>query len=371
MYNMNVKILNRYLIKELSPPFFFGLVLFTFILLMDKIIYLTDLFITKRVNFSAIILLFTYLLPSFFAITIPMAVLIGVLMTFGRLSADNEITAIKASGISFRYLVIPLLIISLLFTLLTFLVINTLLPRANYAFKNLFFHLIHKSPVIELEERTFLDIGKHRLYIDKIKRKKSLMQGITVYETEEKKLPKIITAREGKWITETSAKSKITLKLIDGTIHKLDKENPDKYQEITFDTHDLNLEVAEDFNPGKASISAREMSMKDLKKRISEYRKRRIKVNSLLVELYKKVSIPFACLVFTLLGIALGTVSKRGDKTIGFGISLVLILFYYLFLALGETIGKKGILSPLLAVWLPNIILGSAGIFLLFRVMRK
>jgi lipopolysaccharide export system permease protein len=365
-----MRILNRYLIKELFPPFFFGLSLFTFIFLMDKMIYLSRLFV-KGVNIFTVILLLTYYLPAIFAIAIPIGFLMGTLMAFGRLSMDNEITALKASGISLYRLLLPILLLSLIFSLLAFLIIDTLLPRANYAFKNLYYRSISKSPDIGLEERVFLDIGNHRLYIEKIGRKKSLLQGVIVYQKQGESLPQIITAQEGKWLTSPD-KSKITLKLLNGTIHKLDRENPEQYQELKFETHDLNLEIAKDFNRGKASVSAREMSMKELKGRIQEYKKRQIKVNSLLVELYKKVSIPLACLIFGLIGVPLGTFTRRGGKGIGFIMSLVLVFFiYYPLLTLGEIMGKKGILPPLFSVWLPNIVLGAIGLFLLFRLMKR
>jgi lipopolysaccharide export system permease protein len=374
MYNgFKMRILNRYLIKEFFPPFFFGAFLFTFILLMDKMIYLNKLLV-KGVNIFTVSLLLIYYLPAIFAVTVPIGFLTGTLMVFGRLSMDNEITAMKASGISLYRLLLPMLLLSLIFSLLAFLIIDMLLPQANYAFKNLYYRLVSKSPTLELEERVFLDIGNHRVYIEKIKKakgRKPLLQGIIIYQMQEESLPRIIIAREGKWVVDPD-KSKITLKLFRGTIHELDKENPDQYQELKFEAHDLDLKIAQDFNPGKVSVSAREMSMKELRGRIEEYKKRRIKVNSLLVELYKKVSIPSACLVFALIGVPLGTFTRRGGRGIGFIMSLVLVFFiYYPLLAVGEMMGKKDILPPLFSVWLPNIVLGAIGIFLLFRLMKR
>lgn len=371
-----MKILYRYFILEHLASFLLGLFIFTFIFVMDKIFILSELLVTKHVALSLIIKLFIYYLPATFAITIPMGVLTAILITWGRLSANNEITAIKAVGISLNSLICLAISLGLLFFLLNVLLNDTFLPRSNYAYKNLYYQIVQKKPTVSIEEQVFAEIDGKEVYVNKIDNKKNIMKGIYLYEKIREEdgdvLFRYIFAKEGCWKKNIGDKDRDKVLILkDGTIHQTLEKEQEKYHIMRFNTHEIVFKSQEKTYHGEYCKGLREMTSKELREKIKEYKKRNIDINLFLVELYKKVSIPFACVVFTLIGTPLGLLTKKSGKSIGLGLSILIIFIYYLFLVCGETLGKKGLLTPLFSMWLPNIVLGVVGIILCMFTIRR
>lgn len=360
-----MRILRNYLIKELIPPLIFGLAIFTFILIMDRIFDLTNLIITKGVSIRTVGTLLLYTLPFSISLSIPMALLMATLMAFGRLSQDNEITAMKASGINtYRIMMIPLAF-SLLLSLGMLFFNDFVVPSSNYAFKKLYYSIIYKHPAIKLEEHTFIDLKDHRLYIEKINSKTSQLENVIIYKTNEDIL---ITAARGNLRAGNDA---ITLELEDGTIHTVDKKTPLGYNRVAFNNYSITLELeGENLQEKITQKSIREMNTRELKTQIEEFKGKNINTNVLLVELYQRTVIPFACLAFVLIATPLGIKTQRGSRSIGFGLSLILIFVYYFLLLLGITIGEKGWMPPLIATWLPNIFMGICGILFMIKTAK-
>ena len=151
------KIINRYILKEISIPFFLTLFVFTFILLMGKILQLMDLMVNKGVSFIDISKLILFLMPSFLVFTIPTAFLISILIGLGRLSGDNEITVFKASGISLYQLLFPIAVASLIAFIMTAVITFFLVPHSNYATRNLLFDIARQKASIGIKEKVFND----------------------------------------------------------------------------------------------------------------------------------------------------------------------------------------------------------------------
>lgn len=360
-----MRILRNYIIKELIPPLIFGLAIFIFILLMDRIFDLANLIITKGVSIYTVGRLLVYTLPFSISLSVPMALLMATLIGFGRLSQDNEITAMKASGINtYRIMMVPLFF-ALLLSIFMMFFNDSVVPSSNYAFKKLYYNIIYKHPIIKLQEHTFVDLKEHRLYIEKINPKTSVLENVIIYKNNEDTL---ITAARGK---SKSHKGGISLQLEDGTIHTLNKENPLEYNRVSFNSYNITLDISTDISQRRITQkSIREMNRKELKTEIKKFKKQKINANSLLVELYLRSVIPFACLAFVLIATPLGIRTKRGTKSIGFGISLVLIFIYYLLLLVGITVGEKGWMPPLIATWIPNIFIGLLGVFFMIKTAK-
>ncbi|MBU2599281.1 LptF/LptG family permease [bacterium] len=369
-----MKIFQRYFILEYLSSFLVGLFIFTFIFIMDKIFILSELLVTKGISIADIIRLFTYYLPATFAITIPMGVLLATLIVWGKLSANNEIVAIKAAGISLNSLVFLAIFLGLFFFFVNTILNDTLLPFANQAYKDLYYQIAQKKPNVSIEEQVFTEMANKEIYVHKLDNKNNLMEGIYLYEKIREEdgdiLLRYIFAKKGYWKKSIKDQDKVLI-LEDGSIHQTLEKDQEKYYVLKFNTHEIIFNLQEGASFMQPCKSLREMTSKELKEKIKEYQEKNLEVSLFLIELHKKISIPFACLVFTLVGTPLGLLTKKGGKSIGLGLSILVIFSYYLFLILGETLGNKGLISPFFSMWLPNIIIGTVGIFLcLFTIKR-
>ena len=188
-----MRILTRYVLTEFIPPTFIALAVFTFILIVDRIFDLVRLIINRGVDALLVMKLLGYLLPSLLSLSIPMAVLAGALLCFGRLSNDNEITAIRSSGISLYRVVAPVIVFSLILSLSLIPLNQNIAPDYLYKFRKLYFRLMYKNPVLKLEEHTFINISDYRIYVEKIRHKKSKLSGIIIYQMKRNELPASFT----------------------------------------------------------------------------------------------------------------------------------------------------------------------------------
>ena len=368
-----MKILYIYCINELLKPLLLGILIFSFLFLSGQIGEIVELIVQKGVPVKYGIMLLVYYMPATFAITIPMGLLMGILISFGRLSGDNEINAIKASGINLLKIMMPVFAVAMLITFLLIMFNNTLLPSANNKFRNLYFSIGQKKPIVKIDQNIFLEIDDKTLFIERISKDKKFMENIYIKETDKDKgTRQVIFAKQAEWFSYSSM---IKLDLRDGTIHYTDPEKPEKYNIINFSTHTISFSLGDSLSMQTLEKGLREMTAGEILAKIKEkagaFKKHDISLNEFYIEYYKKFSIPFACLAFAAIGIPLGLITRRGDKSIGFGLSLLLIFLYYILLIAGETMSGKSGLSPFLAMWLPNFILLAVGALLAFFVLRK
>jgi len=356
-----------YLTKEIMGPFFVGLLIFTFIFLMNSILRLTELVVNKGVKLIDILKLILYAMPSFLVFAVPMALLMAVLAALGRLSGDNEITAMKVSGIGIYQLVAPIMIFSLVCSLLTSFVAVYALPWGNSSTRELIFNIARNKVNIGIKERTFnSDFKGLVLYVNEIAVRGEKLKGILVSEKGETGEPNTIVAREGYLISDPKSLI-ITLRLIDGKIHRASKDL-NTYQEIGFSTYDINLDLGTIIKEqGSFTKEYSEMSIGELQRKIEELRKGKKSLYHPLQVLYEKFSVPFACLVFGLIAIPLGIQSRPSSKFWGFILSLVVILIYYVFLTFGQILAKNGEIPLPIALWAPNFFIGILGVYMLYK----
>lgn len=409
------KTLNKYIFQELIGPFFLGLLIFTFVLLMERMLDLIELVINKGVSLRSVLELVVYIMPSFLVLTIPMAVLVATLSAFGRLSTDSEITAMKASGISLYSLFVPVFIFAVLANGLTFFLYAKALPWGNHQFRVTLYELARTKAAVELKEHVFNSLFRGLvIYIDELSTGDNLFHGIMISDSRDEQNPQTIFARKGELISDEKA-LRVILRLTEGASHPKTVVNPLKYQIVEFPTLDILLSLQdEEMSEGQMSIprTDRDMTICQLIEQyfvlqrheqqlagqttlacpepgtsffdsVSRYAQiiPRLIVDSFviqgrlsssyLVEIHKRYSIPLACLVFGLIATPLGIQSQRAGKSGGFAISVVLLLIYYIFITAGESLGDDGKLPVFFAVWTPNILLGVIGLFLLIRVARR
>lgn len=365
-----MKILHLYILKRHILPFLFGMCIFTFIFFLNEIFKSSELIITRQIPPILIINLFLCHIPVTFNITIPIALLMATLITFGTLKAESEIIAMWSSGISLIPSIVWMVILGIFFSFITLIIGDTLIPWCNYTIEKIHINLIYQQPSIYLEEKRFIKIAQREIFIDELDKGKKLMKGIYIYEYGSNfgVSKEAIFAKSAKY-TETHLG--IILKLKDGAIHQIDKKDPSKYHVLTFDVHTISL--GEDKNKIIQNIpkSIETMSMYELNKEIKKYKELNLNFKPLLIELHKHIAMPFGCLAFILIGIPLGLLVSHKEKSIGFGTSILIVFIYYLILKLNETLTERGLILPILAMWLPNIILCIFGVILLIHLFRR
>jgi len=360
-----MKVLHRYIITEFIPPTFLALFVFTFVLTMERIFESINLLISKGVSLSSVLQLLGYALPSILVYSIPMAILAGTLLCFGRLSSDNEIIAVQASGVSLYSLFFPVIILSFIVSIFLVSFNERIAPQSYNQFRKLYYQIIHKNPVLKLEERSFLEIKDYMLYVEKVKQKKGKLSGIIMYEMKKEGFPTLITAQQGNMI---SNEQQVVFRLFDGSIQQKDKDDPNKYSITYFKNYDISLDLTQ--TPPPKAKRIRQMEKSELLQEIKRLKRDNIPTHSLEVEYHQRKSIAFAAFVFCLIGIPLGIKTRQKGKSIGFGLSLVLSLLYWFLLVEGITLGERGIIPPFFGVWIANLIIGIAGTWMIYRTVK-
>jgi len=381
------KLFDRYLIKELIPPFFLGLLITTFVFLMNEILLLSEIFITKGVPFETTLNILIYLIPSIIAFTLPMSVLMGVLGGLSRLSSDSEIMAFKTLGISYKRLLRPIFIFSLVGWLLTSFLTLYLAPRANYKWVQTLSQSVLAKVQLEINPREFNEsIPNIIIFIQDISPDKN-WQNIFLYLSRNRKEPKVILARKGR-LNFYPKKKRAIMELSEGTVHSYPEDDPEKYSITTFKKLDEEINVESLFPSLYKKKRVREKDIKELIQDLSLLR-RDLKVkpdneeNKLIiqqtkrnyishwVEIHKKFALSFACLVFAFLGLPLGAYTRKGGRTSGFTISLAIILIYYVLITAGEKMAMEGQISAWVGMWGPNIILAGVGLYLFTKALQE
>jgi lipopolysaccharide export system permease protein len=357
-----------YIWKEILPIFLIGLMTFTIILLMDKIFRLIELII-RGGNIPNIFMLLIFIAPSFLTLTIPTAVLLGILLTLGRLSGDSEIIAFKASGISLYQLYVPILLFSISAFLITNFLVFYGLPWGNRGFMSTLRLIAQSKPDVEIKERIFNSFNNLVVYVDKIPIHGKKMEGILIFDEREKGNINTIFAQEG-FLISHPATQEISLKLINGNIHRSESRTK-AYQKINFDTYHLKFEIGRTLAALEKNIKEHEMSIDVIKKTIEERRKNGEFTANLEVTLHRLYAVPFACIVFGLIGVPLGIQPRRSGRSYGFVFCILIMLAYYVSLIAFGMLAVRKIISPFWAGWLPTMMFGCLGIYLLIKAANE
>jgi lipopolysaccharide export system permease protein len=360
-------IINRYLLKEMMLPFVINSVFFTFVFLMTKILDITNLIVNYKISMFSILLILLYSIPRFLSFVIPMSVMMAVLLTFIRLSNDKELVALKAGGVSIYGLIPPVLVFCLMGVVLSCFITVYGMPWGTVSMKELTFQVAASHADAGLKERTFNDTFKDvMLYINKIDLKKKILKDVFIEDKRSQNIVSTVMAPKGRMFAEPD-KLVFHLKLYQGTINQVNLENRSAHS-INFDSYDVNLDVKKTLTASKNGPKDEdEMSFGDLKAYLKTFSQQNEQYYTALIELHKKFSIPFACFALGILAVPLGIQSESAKRSTGLGLGMVFFLIYYIMLSAGSVFGETGVYPPMVGMWVPNIVLGGLGLFLLIR----
>ncbi|MCP4727703.1 MAG: YjgP/YjgQ family permease [bacterium] len=449
-------ILTRYIIRTLLGPFIFGLAVIIFLFMTNYMIRQMQIFLSKDVPLDVVFQLMILSLAWMMALAVPMAVLLSMIMGFGKLSGDNEIVALKANGVGLHRIMAPLLIVATFLAGGMFLFNEYVVPEVNFKIRTLSIHINKKNPKLVFQPNVFSDerlIRKYSLLFEKIDNSSPWVYGVLIFNRADPREHKTIVADRGT-MEFSEAESQIVLTLYDGEVHQVDLETLSEYRLMQFEKQVVRIPFENDeFTMGdNASRGDRSKNIKMMRENIAGWEKmveghkkvivqrieRVLKINRLddeelktflfsmtkesfirnpegrgyiirndighetidlvnkslslvsllqtdmyriqsnikmqnryLVEIYKKYSLPFACIIFVLIGIPLGVRSRHGGLAVGGSMSVLFYLVYWAFLIGGEKLADRGFLSAWLSMWLPNIVVGSFGIWLTISMIRE
>ncbi|HIK28848.1 MAG: LptF/LptG family permease [Oscillatoriaceae bacterium SKW80] len=373
-----ITVMDRYIITELLPPFLFGVGTFSSLglaigTMFDLVRKITESGLPVAIALKIMALKF----PYFIVLAFPMSMLLSTLLTYSRLSSDSELIALRSCGVSIYRLVLPAVVMSFFVTGLTFFFNELLVPAANYEAS------ITLNQALKKETKSFQE--KNIIYPEfgKIKQKDGKkeevllrlfyaeefdgerMKGLTILERSQPNINQILVAEYATWNVETN-----TWKFFNGTIYFVAPDGSYrnigkfKQQEVALPRTPLDLaNKKRDYNEMNIAESLEYLNL--LRQSGKEQ-----KIRKLLIRIQQKFSLPFACVAFALVGAALGTKPQRTSKATGFGICVVLVFSYYVLMSIGDALGLSGILSPVMAGWLPTLCGFGMGVVVLVRASQ-
>jgi len=432
-------IIQRYILREHVGPFFSAMGTIVLIFLLNIVFRDLGKLLGKGISALTIIEFFFLNLAWILALAIPMAVLIATLMAFGRLSADSEIAALKASGFNLYRLILPVLMAAAVLTVATERFQNIVLPEFNHRVRLLTYDMHRKKPTLALEPYViFDDIPKYAIMVQEVDPDGKTLHDIIIHDNSDPSFSKTILAERADVAFQGE---RMVLTLYHGEMHEVAVQKLENYRRLEFDRHRIIIEVpnmvmkrSESEHRGDREKSAAMMQTEvvENRRRISQrldrmrqlavqemkqvfpvsffpdqadsafgekivhtgyslagekHRVQRLiqqlesekmvvrgykrSVNSLTVEIQKKYSIPVACLVFVLIGAPLGIMARQGGVAVGSALSLAFFIIYWSFLIGGEQLADRMLMNPIVAMWLPNVVVGTFGLYLVIRTVRE
>ena len=365
------RILNLYILREISLPFVMVLFILTFVLLMGRILQLMDLLVNKGIGFLDVSKFILLLMPSFLMFTIPMSLLVAILIGLGRLSGDNEITVMKASGISLYQLSQPIAVAAVIAFISTSIITLFLVPQSNYATKIHLYNVSKQKASIGIREKVFVDYFKGLLiYAEKIPLDGAFMEGVLIADTRLTDEPNTIIAKKAYLISDPKELT-VTLRLENGSTHTVDPDLQN-YRKMDFAVYDVNLDIGSSLFDEKKlkEKSSGEMTVLELRERLGKSGLEKQFLREVAIELNKKLSIPMSCLILGLLGVPLGIRTQRSAKSWSISIAFALVVLYYMLQLGGEALVQTGQVTPFIGTWVPNLVFGLAGV-ILFSMTAK
>lgn len=421
-----MKILYRYILREHAGPFLFAFATILFVFTLHFLTIFIDRFVGKGLDFFVMVELIVLQIAWMVVLAAPMAVLVATLIAFGNLTNRSEMAVMRAGGLSLYRLILPVLLASVVLTVLVERFNNVVLPEANYQAKLLLRDITRAKPSFGLQENAFSGLVEgYSILVRKTEWRSDRLEGITIYEGVPDDYKSVITAESGR-IEFTPDYHYLIMTLENGEMHELQEESREEYRVTSFEKqrfvfastgYGFERTSGDEIRRGDRELSAsslRSMAMKFRKRmgdseealqallsakktsggavsgttanapagraeeearidrQIERERKQiessRKMYNRYMVEFHKKYALSFACIVFVLVGAPLGVMARRGGFGVGAGLSLLFFVLYWALLILGEKISDRGLLDPGLSMWLANIVMTAIGVFFLLKV---
>jgi LPS export ABC transporter permease LptF/LPS export ABC transporter permease LptG len=357
-----MRILDRYIVREIFRHAFLGLVVFTFVFFIPQLVRLMALFVRHSGSGGQIVELFLCIFPGVFTFTIPMAILIGVLLGLGRMSADSEIIALTALGIGRRRILLPVGVLALTGAIVTLAMTLWLGPLALRTFRSLEAGLLTSQLNFQVQPRVFDErFPRLVLYVNDISASSTQWHGVFLAEAGAENGSRLTVAEHAIVIAEPK-QGKLELHLQGGTTHEFDRADPDRYSVTAFGQSDWPIEVTGLMPSQPRQVRNDERSLQELARDAGRgWREAR-------VELHRRLAFPAACFAFALIAVPIGAQPRRGGRAAGSLIAVLLIASYYVLLIMGSGLARQGSVSPAAGLWMANVLLTLAGLMLLPRM---
>lgn len=363
-----MRILDKYIIKELAGPFIFGICAFSSIFIGTDVLFKLAKFITEQgASVYTVAKLFVYRLPGIVVLTFPMSMLLASLLAFGRLSGNSEIVAMKTGGLSFYRLTAPVVVVAFFVSVFAMYFNEMVVPAANFAYERTVLEEITKSGIPKKTQENVLypeyKGGKIQriIFARQFDEKTKGMTGVDIQEFEQERLARVLDAERAEWNGKN-------WDLINGTMYEMNEQGNVEHT-MRFQKQIVNI----DKNPveiSRAQKQPKQMSIKELKLHIKTLTRERVSTNELKVELHRRITLPLASLIFTIVGAPLGLQSYRSSSSIGLGQSIVIIFIYYSIMTISGALGESGTVPPVLGAWFPNLVMIAFGGWLIRRAAK-
>ena len=358
-----VSIIDRYIVGEIVAPFVLGVALLTFALVTGRLLKLTEMVVNRGVTLGDVASLIGYIMPAFLELTFPMAVLLGVLMGFGRMSGDRELIAARACGMSLYRLAVPVLGFAIVMWAISSWLAFSVRPWANSHLRERLFELTQTRSSAGLKDKVFnRNFPGLVVYVDHISTADDVLHGVLISDARNPEQQNTIIAKTG-IIVANHAEQTITLRLYDGSVFGLDAAR-DSTHVTSFRIYDLNMRP--DSEEQLAERDPEEMSFGALQAAAAKARAAGKPDFNVETEMASKFTLPLTTVLFALLGIPLGLKPARGGQSERFGVAIALFFLYYSLMRAGEALAMRGRVEPFLAMSIPDLVftLVAVGLFL-------
>ena len=352
-------------------PFSLNIFVFSFIFLMTRLIEITNWIVNYNLSLWAVLALMFYSMPGFLMFIIPMSVMLAVLLTFLRMSGDNEIVALKSCGLSVYGLLPPVIFFCSIAFLLTISITLHALPKSRTALAEMALKVASSNIDIGLKERTFNNAFKGiMLYVNKIDLKNKKLIDIFIEDKRRSDMVSTVIAPQGRLLSEPD-KFIYHLILSNGLIHQTSLTERSA-NSIRFDTYKLSLALEKEIaDIGKRQKHRKEMNVTELRKLLKSSKVKDRNYYRAQIVLHRRFSIPFACLALGLLAFSLGLQARTTNRSFWLILCLIFFLLYYVMLTAGYGLAKKGVYPAAIVLWIPNLVMLGIGIFFLFRAAKE
>jgi LPS export ABC transporter permease LptG/LPS export ABC transporter permease LptF len=360
-----MRILDRYVGREVVSHALLGLIIFTFVFFVPQLVNLMKLLVQHAATASQTALLLLCSLPPVLIFTLPMAMLIGVLIGLGRLSADSEIVALNASGLGLRRLLLPVGVIALITSVVAFVMTLWLAPLSLRTLRSLEYRLRASQASFAVQPRVFDERFPHFiLYVQDVSASGERWRGILLAESNSSAGSRLTLAKDAIVVADAK-QGKLEIHLEDASTHEMDPNDPQHYELSTSALLSTDLPISgtgSDLPPEQLSVAER--GSRDL------LSVRGAGARDARVEFQRRLALPAACLLFALLGVPVGVQPRRGGRAVGFVLTIILISAYYLLFVTGIHLAQQGRASPGLGVWAANLVTLLVAFLLLGRIER-
>lgn len=362
--------IDRYIIRETLAPFGLTLLILTFLLQIPTIMEVAEQLVAKGVTLPVIGRILLTLLPMSLSLTIPISLLVGLLMALGRLSADREAVAMQACGVSLYRILRPVGVLAVLGTAATAWMMIVAMPRANQSYRDITFRIIQAKADSDVRPRVFFEEFPNLvLYVRDVPANTRGWRGVFLADTRNPGETQLLTADRGHFVLEPSQR-RVDLILEDGILHRSKAETPAQYELQQFESLTVQLDPETVFPRQGLTPGDNELTIPQLRTKARHLREQGVSAHGPIMAIQRKYTIPVACLVFGLIALVLGVTHRKDGKNAGFVIGIAVVLVYYVLMYMGEALAKGQKVPPELALWIPNVVLGGAGLALLVLKTR-